>query len=239
MTDAFVAWPVSAAVLLLLAFLLGAAARRNLAGMLIDGRGRYSLTQFQLVAWTIVVLSLVSGFFWARFFDSGADALEFSIPNEVLLLLGISVGSAGLSTAIKTAKDTTVPERIAASDANDKPRLAQMFLTEEGDAADQTIDVAKYQNFWLTVILLVAYVALGINVIANAEDAGDLTALPSFSGTFLTLLGISHAGYLAGKLPNRPGTPPGLSVALRRAGAVPGAAAAVAAPPTYAPRNPS
>ena len=240
MTDAFVAWAISAAILLAIAVVLGLAVRSRFLGILIDGRGRYSLTQFQLVAWSVVVLSLISGFFWARLFGDGAGALDFSIPNEVLLLLGISVGSAGVATAIKSTKDNNTSESIAASDANDKPRLMQLFLDEEGTAADQSIDAAKYQNFWITVILLVAYVALAIDTIADADGASSLSALPTFSGTFVTLLGISHAGYLAGKLPNKPGVPPGLTVALREARAVPvGELPAPVDPPrTYVPRNP-
>ena len=71
-----------------------------------------------------------------------------------------------------------------------------------------------------------------------------MTSLPGFSGTLLVLLGISHAGYVAGKLPTPEGSPSGLTVALRQQGAVPVAKAAVAAaagappPPTYVPRNP-
>jgi len=102
------------------------------------------------------------------------------------------------------------------------------------------IDVAKFQNFWITLILVVAYVAQTIKAFNDVTSPGDISALPGFAGTFVTLLGISHAGYIAGKLPNRPGTPSGLTLQLRRQGAMPAppTATALAAAPTYVPRNP-
>ena len=167
-------------------------------------------------------------------------ALDFTIPDELLIVVGISIGSTAVSTVIKAQKDRSNPGTIAASGPGDKPRLAQIFLLEEGDMADQTIDVAKFQNFWITLILIVAYVAQTGKVFNGLHSPSDITELPGFAGTFVTLLGISHAGYVAGKLPNRPGVPSGLTLQLRRQGAVPAAAAAaaVAAAPGYVPRNP-
>jgi hypothetical protein len=226
MTAIYWAWAISAAGLVALAVLLGFAMRppRVPLGILIDSRGRYSLTQFQLVVWSIVVLSLVSGIFWGRLIDGVKDPLSFSIPSQVLGLLGISTGSAVTAITVKAAKDaTSAAARIAASGSIgtsgtvDAPRFSQIFLMEEGAFADQVIDVTKYQNFIITLVLVVAYVALAIHQIQDAKTAAGVNSLPSFSGTFLVLLGISHAAYIAGKLPNQDGVPPGLTVANRSA----------------------
>lgn len=231
-----IAWALSVLPLLLLAAWLGVSLKRGYAGILIDSRGRYSLSQLQMVLWTLLVLSLLSGLFFARVYSGIQDALSFAIPTELLIVMGISIGGGAIASTIKAGKDAANPDRIAASNAQDRPRFAQIFLLEEGALADQVVDVAKFQNFWLTLILIVAYIALVIQGVTSAAAM----VLPGFDDKFLVLLGISHAGYVAGKLPDHPGAPAGLTVAARSRGAVPAAAlTAAAAPPlTYVPRNP-
>jgi hypothetical protein len=82
-------------------------------------------------------------------------------------------------------------------------------MLEEGEYADQVIDVTKFQNFAFTIVLLVAYVVTAIHTIVEDKTAANVTALPGLAGTFLVLLGISYAGYVGGKLPPQVGTPPG------------------------------
>jgi hypothetical protein len=205
MNTALWAWAVSAIVLLGLAVVLGSLVRPTGGplGILIDSRGRFSLTHLQVVIWSIVVLSLISGVFWGRLVAGAADPLSFSIPDQVLGLLGISVGSAMGVSAVKSAKDVRAPEQIATSARGYRPRLGQIFLLEEGEYADRVVDIAKFQNLALTVVLAVAYVVLAAHALHDAKSAAGLSALPVFSGTFLTLLGISHAAHLAGKLPGQ------------------------------------
>jgi hypothetical protein len=211
MAAVYLAWAVSAAILLLVAGWLGVTIQRGYFGILIDRRGRYSLTQFQLVLWTVVIVSLISGVFWGRLVAGVSDSLGFVIPNELLAVLGISVGSTAAATVIKTQKEMTNKTGVAASDPSAPPHFSQIFLAEEGPMANRIIDVAKYQNFWITLVLVVAYVALAVATIQKAASAGDLKSLPGFSQGFLTLLLISHAGYLAGKLPTPQGDAPGLN----------------------------
>ncbi|HEU4600251.1 MAG TPA: hypothetical protein VFS26_10905, partial [Solirubrobacterales bacterium] len=155
--------------------------------------------------------------FWGRLIEGVSDPLGFSIPAEVLGLLGISLGSGLASVVVKSAKDETVPERIGAG----VPRLSQIFMLEEGEFADEVVDISKFQSFVITLILLVAFVAQAIDLIDAAEDAAAV-ALPTFSATFLTLLGTSHAAYVGGKIPGRSGIPAGPSLELRRETLTPG-----------------
>jgi hypothetical protein len=149
------------------------------------------------------------------------------------LVLGINLGSTTLARVIKTSKDTTRPEAVAASDQRDPPRFQQVFLLEEGEMADKVVDVTKFQKFANTLILLVAYVALAIEAIEAAVSVSDLRSLPVFAGTFVTLLGLSHAAYLGGKLPSPPGVPDGTTMLYRMD---PEAAATLAGKP-FSPRN--
>jgi hypothetical protein len=80
-------------------------------------------------------------------------------------------------------------------------------MMEEGEYADDVVDVTKFQGFALTIVLVVAYVFMAINQIEDAKTAASLMSLPDLKGTFLVLLGISYAGYAGGKLPPQAGTP--------------------------------
>jgi hypothetical protein len=231
-------WAVSAAVLLLLAVILGLRVtlppgnvrpRPLWLGILIDNRGRFSLNRLQLIVWTTVVISLIAGVFFGRLIEGVDGPLEFKIPGNVLGLLGISVGSAVGVAAIKSNKAATAtappepppaPEvvapapngraatRLATYQATRRPPfLGQVFTVEEGAYADDVIDAGKFQSFAITIVLVVAYVAMAISSISDAASAAQVTALPDLKGTFLVLLGISYAGYAGSKLPTPPGTP--------------------------------
>lgn len=217
MEAVFLSWAGSAAVIVLLAVFLGykVGVGTGPLGILIDGRGRYSLNHLQLVAWSIVILSLICGVFLGRWIEGLSDPLGFSIPSQVLGLLGVAGGSAVIAGAVKSTKDTASSAQVAASSGVDKPRLSQIFLAEEGAFADQVIDVAKFQGFIVTVVLIIAYVGLAIQTISDAGSVAQLTSLPDFSPTFLTLLGISQGTYVLGKIPGKQGEPEGLTVARR------------------------
>ena len=222
-------WAIGAVVLIIAIIVTGWAVRGQVLGVLVDNRGRYSLAQFQIVAWTIVILPLIAAVFVARYLAlSPVTALDFTIPRTLLLVMGISLGSLVASDAIKGTKDQTRPESIAASNNNDRPRLWQLFTLEEGALADKAIDIGKFQNFWLTLILIAAYVAMTVSIL-NGKTPESISALPDFSDAMIALLLVSHAGYLANKLPVRDGEPGGLTVALRDAEAQAASAAAAAA----------
>jgi hypothetical protein len=192
-------WLVSFVVLGGLAVAIGWATGKGVLGIFVDPRGRYSLTHFQVVLWTVVILSSAVGVLISSKFD--ATSLEF--PLELLGLLGISAGSAVLTTGVKATKDAPrSTARIARagqftlSDGTTEqisPHFAQIWLEEEGDLADQVVSITKYQNFVFTLVILCIYVALALK-------AGGLPELPE---SVLWLIGISHAGYVGGKIPNK------------------------------------
>lgn len=213
MESVFVSWAISALVIILFAMLIGRkSASTNVLAIFFDFRGRYSLTRFQISMWTILVLSLLSGVFFARLIGGVDFPLNITIPSELLILMGISVGSTVTSEAIKAEKDKKKGLEIARVTNGRGAKFSQVYLAEEGEAGkDEAIDITKFQNFLLTLIVLIAYVAATIVYINGKSTISELNALPGLSSTILTLIGISHAGYIAGKLPdkkvNQPPTP--------------------------------
>src|SRR2546421_394371 len=115
MTAFFVSWSASALVVLVLAAGIGCALKIGCTGILIDTRGRYSLSQFQIVLWTVVVLSLVSALFLARWIAGAENPLAFAIPNELLIVMGVSIGTTAAALTIKETHDTVNPGGVAAT----------------------------------------------------------------------------------------------------------------------------
>lgn len=217
-------WLITAGVLIVCAGLIGRKAtfigsdgqehKGNWLGIFIDDRLRYSLTHFQIVLWALVWLSLFAAIFLAGLLDGNpADALSITIPPEILALAGISGGSAVLTTAIKAPRTdgirrATLSRAKALKNSKDSKdsrdfkgsHFAQIFLEEEGDAADKVIDVTKFQNFFLTLIAVGAYIALAVTALGVP---GVPEGLPGFNQDLLWLIGISHAAYVGGKFPEK------------------------------------
>jgi len=200
MNPFLMSWLVSAIALLTLAGWIGWQTGRGVLGALIDGRGRFSLTHFQIVLWTIVILSSLIGVLVSKNFDpKGVD-----LSAQLLGLMGISAGSAVLSTGVKGTKDASGAAanvaRAGAFTLSDgattktiEARFSQIWLEEEGDQADVTVSITKFQNFIFTLVILFFYVSIAVNT-------NELPVLPE---NVVWLIGISHAGYVGGKVPDK------------------------------------
>lgn len=192
-------WIISTLALLGLAVVIGKVTTKRYLGILIDGRGRYSLTHFQTVLWTIVILSSALGVL----ISIGFDPAKFEFPKVLLGLMGISAGSAVLATGVKGAKDAPGSTANVARAGTFQPTggppttitpsFAQIWLEEEGDMADKVVNITKYQNFIFTLVIVGFYVTI-------AWKEGALPVLPE---NVVWLIGISHAGYVGAKVPNK------------------------------------
>jgi len=188
-----IAWVVAGGILLAAMAAAGKISGNGYFGILKDTRGRYSLSRLQIVLWTWAVFSLLAGIFIGRLADGVADPLDVGIPDTVLLVLGISVASTVTVGAVKAGKNLRQQMRIAASDKRDPARLGQVVLAEEGEMADKVVDVTKFQSLWITLILVIAYVAMAIVQIRQAASASQLTRLPDLTGELVTLRGCPRA----------------------------------------------
>lgn len=118
-------WAIVAAVaVLVVAAAVGFFSGKGVFGALVDGRGKYSLSRLQVLLWTAMI---VGGYFGIAFPKEGF----VDIPSEVLGLLGITLGSTVVSTAIManqmlaghTERDEQRSREIAASAQSDMLRL--------------------------------------------------------------------------------------------------------------------
>jgi len=195
-------WPICFTALVIFACVVGKVRGLGWSGILIDNRGRCSLTHFQVVVWTLFILSSFLGVL----ISEGFNPANISISAELLGLMGISFGSGVLTTGAKAIKD--VPgsgadvgfdgKKIKQSARNKeereiKARFSQIWLEEEGELADKVISITKFQNFIITLIVVWFYIIL----------AWKHATLPTLPESVIWLIGISHAGYVGGKVPNK------------------------------------
>ncbi|MDR7866514.1 MAG: hypothetical protein RIN56_06805 [Sporomusaceae bacterium] len=194
-------------------------------GILIGNRNMMSLSRFQAVLWTIIVLAAYITIVFVRI-RAGSELVPEPLAVEIdwrlWALMGISYASSYFSPlivnnkAVKATPSDEEVERIAtkfdlkadevksasngvvyANPDISQADLADMFEGDEiGDAA--YVDISKVQMFLFTVVAVISYEALVINTIMTVPP-DKIVSFPALSEGFLAILGISHAGYLSSK----------------------------------------
>ncbi len=191
-------------------------------GAFIDNRNRISLSKLQAGAWTVIVLA---GFATAAAFNTMAPdngtgyvtALAVQIPGELLLAMGISATSLVASPALLSLKAAETPSDTANSQAATKMNVAQVSSNGKVATNDATTgaswadlvtgeevgnvgypDLGKIQQALITLLLLGCYMAYTYSALARMTTV-TVTSLPLLDPSFVWLMGISHATYLAYK----------------------------------------
>lgn len=185
------------------------------AGVFIDNRNRLSLSKLQAAAWTVIV---ISAFATAAAYSAetatdytSVQALDIQIPGQLLMAMGISATSLAATPALLSLKSsqTAAPTSISAlpdgasahgklvvHDTADAASWSNLVTGDEVGNA-QSPDLGKIQQILITVVLLGCYTAY---VFASFNDIrGQITQLPAIDESFVWLLGLSHASYLAYK----------------------------------------
>lgn len=195
-------------------------------GLLIDEQNRMSLSRFQMVLWTTVVLS---GFLIVALSNIAAgqdNPLSIAIPTEIWFLMGISTTSLVASPLIKSTKKTKIPKKeetertfeqmakqmgisndklkekvenrghIVANRNLEDARFSDLFNGEETGNAAH-LDLSKIQMFFFTIAVILSY-AVAVGTLLGG-DAVKIEELPVLNPSMVALLGISHAGYLTSK----------------------------------------
>lgn len=196
-------------------------------GAFIDNRNVLSLSRFQMMAWTTLVLSaFITAAFWNIFKVSAPNPIDIVLPKELWLLMGISTASLVASPLILSDKKKQQPNQkemrqtfeLLAEQGYDKNKLDNQGLLVVNESPDQAhwsdlftgeetgnfahLDLARLQMFFFTLVSLLTYgVAIGhiLDEVASANPAVRFSDFPVLSEGLLALIGISHSGYLAAK----------------------------------------
>ena len=146
----------------------------------------FSLSKFQVIAWTTVSIFGFVYLFLCRTYVQWNFTFP-PIPEGLPTLLGVSAGTTVVATGITAQHGSKGAGPV-------HPSMAD-FISSGGIIAGE-----RFQFFVWTLVG-----CLGFLAIILSSDPASLTQLPDINGTFLTLMGISSAGYLAGKLVRNPG----------------------------------
>jgi hypothetical protein len=193
-------------------------------GILINERNLMSLSRFQIVVWTLIILSAYMSLALSRIVAGAPDALAIQLDWRLWALLGISTTSLVGSPLILSTKKDKTPDELnkvthkaavalkqpeseitehcegllygnpSAADA----RFSDMF---EGEELENTayIDMAKVQMFFFTLVAAVCYAVLLFKLVITT-DPKEITGFPMLPDGLIAILAISHAGYLGNKI---------------------------------------
>jgi hypothetical protein len=215
------AFVAAAAFIILELMAIGVSLGRGPAGVIIDSRDCMSLSKLQACAWTVLVLSglLVAEAFNISLNHPGVDP-NF-IPPDLLVAMGISATSLAATPALLSLKTAQTPSAQSIQTASAQltalggganaavPNVgALMTNTSRADASwtdmltgDEvgnfaTPDLGKIQQFLVTLLLVGLY---GVLIFDTFGVKGPVKVLPPLDQSFIWLMGVSHASYLAYK----------------------------------------
>lgn len=212
---------VTACIILFLAT-LGIHHNGKALGILVSERNTMSLSRFQTVLWTVIVLAAYFTISLERIRAGAADPMAIAIDWRLWTLMGISLTSLIGSPLILSNKRLKEPSSESDFEktaklcgktveyvktnakgllyANLNPKDAEFTDIFEGDEVADTgyLDVSKVQMFFFTVIAALIYEFLILHTLLTV-DSKDITSFPVLSEGFLAILGMSHAGYLTSK----------------------------------------
>jgi len=146
----------------------------------------YSLSKFQLLAWTSVAVFGYLYLFLCRVLIQWNFQWP-SIPDGLPLLLGISAGTTVLSHGITTSFGSKGSGAVHPSPAD--------FISSGGMVVGE-----RFQFFVWTLVGCLGFLFLLMRI-----DPATLTELPKVPDNFLYLMGFSSAGYLGGKAVRKAG----------------------------------
>ena len=224
--DAVAVLWIEIAALAVLMIAVGSSVTTYFWGILINERNVMSLTRFQAVLWTILVLADFATVLLIRAFHS-LPTTAVQIQPELLALMGISYASAvgssivnanksGMQTpdaALEAAKnnlgdsnaDFTAAQGVLYKNKDiSDARISDMFQGDEL-ADTHTIDMGKVQMFFFTIVSAVVFIGMAKGALTNVTN-GKLaidTLIPTLPPTLIALMGISHGAYLGNKAVTR------------------------------------
>lgn len=137
------AWLIELALMLASVVIIGVGVNGRVWGLLVDERNMMSLSRFQMVAWTVIVLSAyltavcgnVARAVWGGY---GGEPLAVELPETLWWLMGISTTSLVGAPIIRTAKaNLTAPPADAPGAEGLRTLTAERLRKQEATPTNQ------------------------------------------------------------------------------------------------------
>lgn len=210
------------------ALILGYATTGRVFGTLINEQKLMSLSRFQMLVWTVLIVSAYLTIAMERVKNGDVvDPLIVGIDWQVWALLGISTTSLVGTPLLNSNKRSEEPRSDAGATPPSVVKAAATFGQSVSEVQDnrsgvmygnpdindarlsdmfegeelsnaQLIDVGKLQMFFFTVIVAGVYAVELYQLIAKNLLTDDVS-LPTVNEGLLGLMGASHVGYLGSK----------------------------------------
>ena len=216
---------IEVAALTALMIAVGVSVTHRFSGILINERNVMSLSRFQAVLWTVLILADYATILLGRAWQgmSLVDAKDLLRP-DLLMLMGISYASA-VGTSIVHANKAGKPTPASAvteaqtnlNDTDGNFTAAQGVMYKNKDASDARVgdmfqgdeladahatDLSKVQMFFFTIVSAVVFLGTADAMFTNMKSIGDVL-IPQLPENLIALMGISHAAYLGNKAVTR------------------------------------
>ncbi len=205
---ALLLWLCVAGIFVFLLMILSWSGTKHYFGFLMDERNKFSLSRLQFIMWVLLILSgFLSGALW-NILKGQTDPLSIAVNPEIWIILGIATISMVASPLIKSSKEGSRRSgTIQVMKSRDDAKLGDILMGEE-EGNFFTIDIAKIQLLFFTMILIAAYAIMLFQafIVLNFDIPVRVAQLPTIDQSVITLFGISHAGYLMSKAIPRPET---------------------------------
>jgi hypothetical protein len=185
--------------------LIGVGLKKRFWGILINSCDRMSLSRLQLLAWSWLIISTL--FTIAMHYKT----VNIEIPTEVWALMGISVGSTAGAIIVKGTKQGKNPDskkvvgssvlisRIGLLYKSGDVKKASFWDIFKGEEVSDYlyVDIGKVQMFFFSLAAFLGYAMTLWSTDFNISDG--IINFPPISQSLVTIIGISHAGYLTVK----------------------------------------
>jgi hypothetical protein len=192
-------WALDAAILGGMIALIGVAVTGRPLGVLVSAQNRMSLSRFQIVLWTLVLLSAYVAIVARRL--RLAAPMDIEIDARLWALMGLSTATLLGTPALQAKKKAD--GALCRNDSLEEAWFSDMFGSDDAGSRG-SVDLSKVQMFCLTLVAVVSY-GVSLFRLIDGTAPEDIKAFPELTTAFLAILGLSHAGYLAGKLtPEKP-----------------------------------
>ena len=183
--------------------------------LIIGEDNRYSNSKFQMALWFFVLITSYIAALWIRVWAAGTDFIGgVNIPNNLLLLSGMSVLTFGGAKGITSTKSGAAPGQVKTE--ADKPSFLFDLTHDDGTrpvAAQPAVgnqpaipaqpgtalfDFGDFQMLIVTLIAVATYVVLIFNFFGTVTY-GKVVSLPDVDTTLLAAFGLGQGAYLTKK----------------------------------------
>lgn len=155
---------------------------------------RYSNSKFQTAIWFFVLVVGYVAAIYLRYSKGGIEFVGIGIPENLLILSGVSTLTVGSAKAITSSKAAAAAAAGAIGKEPGRPRLA--FDLSHNDIG--AVDLGDFQMVVLTLLALGVFLVRLWHFLGVVELAKGVS-LPDLDSTILVTTGLSLGAYLAKK----------------------------------------